>query len=63
MGGPVEGKYPRTFHLPDSPGATAGDQVQPIGALGSAGPPCASAGAAVSTAARMMAFSARMTAQ
>ena len=28
MGGQVEGKYPRTFHLPDSPGATADDRVQ-----------------------------------
>jgi len=25
----VEGKYPRTCHLPDSPGAGAGDRVQP----------------------------------
>jgi hypothetical protein len=28
MGGQVEGKYPRTFHLPDSPGATADDKIQ-----------------------------------
>ena len=27
MSGQVE-KYPRTFHLPDSPGATADDKVQ-----------------------------------
>src|SRR4051812_50197169 len=24
-----DGKYPRTFHLPDSPGATADDKTQP----------------------------------
>ena len=24
-----DGKYPRTFHLPDSPGATADDRIQP----------------------------------
>ncbi|HEV7962430.1 MAG TPA: RNA ligase family protein [Actinoplanes sp.] len=28
MGGPVEGKYPRTFHLPDSPGASSDDRIQ-----------------------------------
>lgn len=27
-GGPGMGKYPRTFHLPDSPGAAADDKIQ-----------------------------------
>ena len=28
MGGQADGKYPRTFHLPDSPGASADDRIQ-----------------------------------
>jgi hypothetical protein len=28
MDGQVGGKYPRTFHLPDSPGATSDDRIQ-----------------------------------